>query len=121
FTTTEEHEKIACQDSERLSHEVSIAARRAPAAASARLPSLRGLQKKSAMGTRVAAPPKPAVFSPSASAIVRRMFASSYVPLKLAGSPAMDWYASLLRALTTTVRSEEHTSELQSPCNLVCR
>src|SRR6266446_6765897 len=24
-------------------------------------------------------------------------------------------------ALGTTVRSEEHTSELQSPCNLVCR
>src|SRR5256885_17081345 len=28
--------------------------------------------------------------------------------------------ASELRALTV-VRSEEHTSELQSPCNLVCR
>src|SRR5256885_11016614 len=24
-------------------------------------------------------------------------------------------------SLRTTVRSEEHTSELQSPCNLVCR
>jgi len=60
-------------------------------------------QKKSAMGTREAAAPRPDVFSPSASAIVRRMFASSYVLLKLAGSPAMDWYASLLRALTTTV------------------
>src|SRR5256885_6012449 len=24
-------------------------------------------------------------------------------------------------ALTVTLRSEEHTSELQSPCNLVCR
>src|SRR2546426_4932071 len=26
-----------------------------------------------------------------------------------------------LRALNTVARSEEHTSELQSPCNLVCR
>src|SRR2546426_5916654 len=26
-----------------------------------------------------------------------------------------------VRYLTTGVRSEEHTSELQSPCNLVCR
>src|SRR5436190_12304629 len=60
-------------------------------------------QKKSAMGTREAAAPRPDVFSPSASAIVRRMLASSYVLLKLAGSPAMDLYASLLRALTTTV------------------
>src|SRR6266566_6722633 len=25
------------------------------------------------------------------------------------------------RTLTLTLRSEEHTSELQSPCNLVCR
>src|SRR5205807_8571402 len=27
----------------------------------------------------------------------------------------------LLSALALVVRSEEHTSELQSPCNLVCR
>src|SRR2546426_7541757 len=40
-----------------------------------------------------------------------------------AGMAAMPPYAS--RALATppsvTCRSEEHTSELQSPCNLVCR
>src|SRR2546426_6995714 len=31
-------------------------------------------------------------------------------------------FKSLLRkAAARTVRSEEHTSELQSPCNLVCR
>src|SRR2546426_8533029 len=29
--------------------------------------------------------------------------------------------AAAARALRTAVRSEEHTSELQSPCNLVCR
>src|SRR5256885_13302312 len=28
---------------------------------------------------------------------------------------------ALLQALQEDVRSEEHTSELQSPCNLVCR
>src|SRR5205807_5772924 len=27
----------------------------------------------------------------------------------------------LLRAFIENIRSEEHTSELQSPCNLVCR
>src|SRR5256885_5283163 len=35
-----------------------------------------------------------------------------------------DDYLGLARisdALSTPVRSEEHTSELQSPCNLVCR
>src|SRR5256885_9382174 len=35
-----------------------------------------------------------------------------------------DWYDILLRGLDftkPTARSEEHTSELQSPCNLVCR
>src|SRR2546426_8810592 len=41
--------------------------------------------------------------------------------------PAMDYAASRRPRLTrrqfwgTVVRSEEHTSELQSPCNLVCR
>src|SRR5256885_8582837 len=28
---------------------------------------------------------------------------------------------TLVRGVTNTPRSEEHTSELQSPCNLVCR
>src|SRR5256885_7269522 len=30
-------------------------------------------------------------------------------------------FADLVPILPGTVRSEEHTSELQSPCNLVCR
>src|SRR2546426_8206905 len=30
-------------------------------------------------------------------------------------------HAIVRRAVTTIARSEEHTSELQSPCNLVCR
>src|SRR5256885_16435817 len=39
-------------------------------------------------------------------------------------SPRRSWRASPNRRRTTvwaTTRSEEHTSELQSPCNLVCR
>src|SRR5688500_19689049 len=35
-------------------------------------------------------------------------------PLAIFYSPMLDGYASV-------TRSEEHTSELQSPCNLVCR
>src|SRR2546426_5100687 len=31
------------------------------------------------------------------------------------------WAVAALRASAATRRSEEHTSELQSPCNLVCR
>src|SRR2546426_5067170 len=37
--------------------------------------------------------------------------------------PALKWWgtAYLLGAASVALRSEEHTSELQSPCNLVCR
>src|SRR5688500_19539990 len=35
--------------------------------------------------------------------------------------PAMDRQCLPARWLPVTIRSEEHTSELQSPCNLVCR
>src|SRR5688500_19955099 len=31
------------------------------------------------------------------------------------------WFSSLRSASKANIRSEEHTSELQSPCNLVCR
>src|SRR5688500_19422463 len=42
------------------------------------------------------------------------------------GAPAADWkgrayfYGAAAEAMRR-IRSEEHTSELQSPCNLVCR
>src|SRR2546426_7231141 len=39
-------------------------------------------------------------------------------PRRLAGRLPAGWYA---RAAPPGSRSEEHTSELQSPCNLVCR
>src|SRR5256885_13326308 len=32
-----------------------------------------------------------------------------------------DWRGKLAGAISVGIRSEEHTSELQSPCNLVCR
>src|SRR6266446_8126230 len=38
-----------------------------------------------------------------------------------AGPLLKAYVAALPREQTGTVRSEEHTSELQSPCNLVCR
>src|SRR5256885_13273557 len=34
---------------------------------------------------------------------------------------AEEYVPSGLAALVVAIRSEEHTSELQSPCNLVCR
>src|SRR5256885_4879238 len=51
-------------------------------------------------------------------------YTATMSPLRRAG-----WWNLLLSALVamliaaalTLVRSEEHTSELQSPCNLVCR
>src|SRR5256885_12235024 len=37
------------------------------------------------------------------------------------GYPANDFSGAWQRLLFDDFRSEEHTSELQSPCNLVCR
>src|SRR5688500_19568989 len=39
----------------------------------------------------------------------------------LAPFPYQEVEAALLPYLVSRTRSEEHTSELQSPCNLVCR
>src|SRR5256885_8070015 len=51
------------------------------------------------------------------------VLASGYVrhvhePVVLLAHPSR---AALRRAVQAVTRSEEHTSELQSPCNLVCR
>src|SRR2546426_7300439 len=40
---------------------------------------------------------------------------------KQGDAAARDPLAAEVRARVSTMRSEEHTSELQSPCNLVCR
>src|SRR5688500_19717864 len=44
---------------------------------------------------------------------------SKYVHKETRGS--IDYEINLGPAHVTNLRSEEHTSELQSPCNLVCR
>src|SRR5688500_19840380 len=59
--------------------------------------------------------------SPKGRALVQRLIP---IAVKLerkasAGLSAKDLAA--LKSLLSRVRSEEHTSELQSPCNLVCR
>src|SRR5256885_12379410 len=46
---------------------------------------------------------------------VRNCFATSPIRLKTATR------SSYVAAVVIRLRSEEHTSELQSPCNLVCR
>src|SRR3989454_352869 len=56
--------------------------------------------------------------------------AAFVVPPAMLGDPALesewerevaDAQAAYVRAVEALMRSEEHTSELQSPCNLVCR
>src|SRR5205807_8110971 len=48
-------------------------------------------------------------------------FAASLVRLTLILAPAMATLAAITVVELGKPRSEEHTSELQSPCNLVCR
>src|SRR2546426_7823604 len=45
------------------------------------------------------------------------MTASKFAPR----NASMFWRAIRFAAMVSPLRSEEHTSELQSPCNLVCR
>src|SRR5256885_6309200 len=59
-------------------------------------------------------PPSPAI----------RCTASRSKPSSVPWRPAMagpPWHGRFRRAASRWTRSEEHTSELQSPCNLVCR
>src|SRR5688500_18499859 len=68
------------------------------------------------------------VFDASPSSLSRRLIASSTASssgpenLIVFGSSGFKLYdRSCSMLLIPTSRSEEHTSELQSPCNLVCR
>src|SRR5256885_9303713 len=63
----------------------------------------------SAASTGVSRSAKSSCIARSSSEGSRRMSSSQRTP------------ASLVRSSTCVMRSEEHTSELQSPCNLVCR
>src|SRR2546426_8396925 len=49
------------------------------------------------------------------------LFRSHTGPRVVAARARRPTPASRARAVSHRVRSEEHTSELQSPCNLVCR
>src|SRR2546426_4459239 len=46
---------------------------------------------------------------------------ATVIPADLADPAAPEEIFRTLRAADVELRSEEHTSELQSPCNLVCR
>src|SRR5688500_19067105 len=46
---------------------------------------------------------------------------SVYVPSDCATGEQVNWHPTVPGDFFCTKRSEEHTSELQSPCNLVCR
>src|SRR5437016_4369928 len=49
------------------------------------------------------------------------LLGSGAVALRCTGAPALQWEAPVYLVLRNLVRSEEHTSELQSLTNLVCR
>src|SRR5256885_6418450 len=52
----------------------------------------------------------------------RRAELQTLLDRHLAGDVAVSWADEAVRAcMRCPERSEEHTSELQSPCNLVCR
>src|ERR1039457_3885759 len=48
-------------------------------------------------------------------------YAYMRVAAKVWPTPFHFWPSVVTATVMTLVRSEEHTSELQSPCNLVCR
>src|SRR2546426_8494064 len=57
------------------------------------------------------------------SLAVRRLLASAGLAALLPGAALAQQQATIVTGRVTNAagRSEEHTSELQSPCNLVCR
>src|SRR5205807_5727196 len=69
------------------------------------------------------------VFNPAGFAIVALLVLSDHVWISPGQWGTSVWFASLIafcailvqKAMSDANRSEEHTSELQSPCNLVCR
>src|SRR5256885_6867620 len=62
-------------------------------------------------------PPRSTLFP--YTTLFRSLFEASIIATDLSGTPANRANSSVWP--TPTQRSEEHTSELQSPCNLVCR
>src|SRR3989454_5567382 len=72
-------------------------------------------------GARLAAPataPEPRSYTPRH--LVEKILASKSA-LEGERKPVTVLFADVARSMELAERSEEHTSELQSPCNLVCR
>src|SRR5256885_2424332 len=51
----------------------------------------------------------------------RNMSAKLFIAIRSCGVPSSHIQSCSRSSLEKSLRSEEHTSELQSPCNLVCR
>src|SRR5256885_10504716 len=66
-------------------------------------------------------PPRSTLFP--YTTLFRSVFAARIAPHRIARPPSPHATGTLRMydAVLATTRSEEHTSELQSPCNLVCR
>src|SRR5688500_5517393 len=64
-----------------------------------------------------------ALAQPGEVAALRELASGRLAPMNLQGPErrAHDREESIRQELRAVLRSEEHTSELQSPCNLVCR
>src|SRR2546426_1764823 len=60
------------------------------------------------------APPPPVVVAPQPVVVYQ-------TPTPVYYTPAPVYYQTYVQYVPVQHRSEEHTSELQSPCNLVCR
>src|ERR1022692_4409839 len=79
--------------------------------------------RSSACSIRVESPPQ----QPPPPESRTRMASTSFCPgwafsIRVIGTcPSSSVRATMLPLAKTLIRSEEHTSELQSPCNLVCR
>src|SRR5256885_7083944 len=57
----------------------------------------------------------------SHSALNLRLLPNAKAKIKVSIAPQQDWSRITNIGAFLEPRSEEHTSELQSPCNLVCR
>src|SRR5688500_19252400 len=79
------------------------------------MPMLRTLPKNQKRSWRIG-PPRPALLSQ----FLRTVGGSEMPSARSASVMLFDWKRDCV-PLRKAVRSEEHTSELQSPCNLVCR
>src|SRR3989454_4840591 len=60
-------------------------------------------------------------FNDTATTEIYTLSLHDALPISSSPAPSRIWPCWRSRSSRSTSRSEEHTSELQSPCNLVCR